>query len=146
MTEAEGKTLAKTGSETGVRSSKSDMVQPFDSLRREVDRLFDEFGSGFFRLLFGRGLFDLEPFWSHGGLRSSAPAVDIGERDNAYEMSIELPGMDEKDIELKLANDMLTIRGERKDERKEKKKDYRLSERLYGVFDAFLSPARGYRH
>jgi HSP20 family protein len=135
MAETEGKTPTKTGSETGVRSSRSDMLQPFDSLRREVDRLFDEFGSGFFRMPFGRGLFDLESFWSRGGMRSSAPAVDIVERDKAYEMSVELPGTDEKDIELKLANDMLTIRGERKDEREEQKRDYRLSERHYGVFE-----------
>jgi HSP20 family protein len=135
MTEAESKISAKTGSETEARSPRSDMLQPLDSLRREVDRLFDQFGTGFLRLPFGRGLFDFEPFGSRGGLRSSTPAADIVERDNAYEMTIELPGMDEKDIELKLTRDMLTIRGEKKDEREEQKKDYRLSERHYGVFE-----------
>jgi HSP20 family protein len=134
MTEAD-KTPARTGSGREVRSPRSEIWQPFDIFRREVDRLFDEFGGGFRRSPFGQGLFDLEPFWPRGGTRSAAPAVDVVERDNAYELSVELPGMDEKDIEVKLTQDMLTIKGEKKDEKEETKKDYRLSERHYGFFE-----------
>ena len=62
------------------------------------------------------------------------PAVDIAETDKAYEITAELPGMDEKNIEVKFADGVLTIRGEKKDEKEEKKKDYYLSERSYGSF------------
>jgi HSP20 family protein len=62
------------------------------------------------------------------------PAVDIAETDKAYEITAELPGMDEKNIEVKFADGVLTIKGEKKDEKEEKKKDYYLSERSYGSF------------
>ena len=58
----------------------------------------------------------------------------MAEREGAYEISAELPGLDEKDVEVKLANGLLTIRGEKKEEREEKEKDYYLSERRYGAF------------
>ena len=63
-----------------------------------------------------------------------APAVDISEKPDAFEICAELPGMDEKDIEIKLANGTLTIKGEKKSEREEKDKDYHYSERSYGAF------------
>ena len=62
------------------------------------------------------------------------PAVDVAETDKAYEITAELPGMDEKNIEVKFADGVLTIKGEKKDEKEEKKKDYYLSERSYGSF------------
>ena len=62
------------------------------------------------------------------------PAVDIAETDKAYEITAELPGMDEKNIEVKFADGVLTIKGEKKEEKEEKKKDYYLSERSYGSF------------
>jgi hypothetical protein len=60
--------------------------QPFDSLRREIDRLFDDFGSGFFRRPF-RTLADFEPFSRTFAL---APAVDVSESENGYEITAEL--------------------------------------------------------
>ena len=62
------------------------------------------------------------------------PAVDIVEKDKDYEITAELPGMDESNIDVKFADGVLTIKGEKKEEREEKKKDYYVSERRYGSF------------
>jgi HSP20 family protein len=107
---------------------------PLESLHREMDRLFDEFGRGMFRLPFGRPALDVEPFWRAAVGGAMNPATDLGESDKAYEVTVELPGLDESNIEVKVANGTLTIRGEKKEEREEKKKDYYLSERRFGSF------------
>jgi len=62
------------------------------------------------------------------------PAVDIAEKDKEYEITAELPGMDESNIDVKFADGLLTIKGEKKEEKEEKNKDYYLSERRYGSF------------
>lgn len=62
------------------------------------------------------------------------PRVDVSETDSEYEVKAELPGMEESDINLQLANNVLTIRGEKKAEREEKEKNYYLSERSFGSF------------
>lgn len=108
--------------------------RPFESLRHEIDRLFEDFDGGMWRSRFGRSTFDLHPSWPRGSTWAAVPAVDIAETDKAYEITAELPGMDEKNIEVKFADGVLTIRGEKKDEKEEKKKDYYLSERSYGSF------------
>ena len=108
--------------------------RPFESLRHEIDRLLEDFDGGMWRSRFGRPMFDLQPFWPRGSTWAAVPAVDIAETDKAYEITAELPGMDEKNIEVKFADGVLTIRGEKKDEKEEKKKDYYLSERSYGSF------------
>ena len=109
--------------------------RPFESLRREMDRLFDSFDSGFWRSPFGRSVFDVEPFWRRESTWTAAPAVDVAESEKAYEITAELPGMDEKNIEVKLVNGNLTIKGEKQEEKEEKKKDYYLSERRFGSFE-----------
>jgi HSP20 family protein len=114
-------------------------LQPFTSLRREIDRLFDDFGFGSFRM--PRSLFDTEPFWRAEPAFAKLPAVDIADGDKAYEITAELPGIDEKNVEVKLANGVLTIKGEKKEEKEEKQKDYHLSERRFGSFQrAFTVP------
>src|SRR5271166_6148587 len=107
--------------------------RPFENLRREIDRLFENFQVGSWRSPFGRTAFDLEPFW-RGEMRGKAPAVDVINKEKAYEITAELPGMDESNIDVKFSDGALTIKGEKKDEREEKKKDYYLSERRYGSF------------
>jgi HSP20 family protein len=114
------------------RSSVPEIWRPFESLRREVDRLFEDFGNGFWRSPF-RGV-DVAPFRNIEASLSAAPAVDVSETDKAYEITAELPGMDEKNIEVKLANDVLTIKGEKQDETEEKRKDYYMRERSFGSF------------
>ncbi|MFQ5955202.1 MAG: Hsp20/alpha crystallin family protein [Kiloniellales bacterium] len=108
---------------------------PLVSLRREIDRLFDDFLTGFRWPFFGRSLFEMEPFGRFEPLLGvTAPSVDLSETDKAYEVTAELPGMDEKDIELLLSDDVLTIKGEKKEEKEERKKEYYHSERRYGSF------------
>ncbi|TGR62065.1 Hsp20/alpha crystallin family protein, partial [Mesorhizobium sp. M2D.F.Ca.ET.223.01.1.1] len=63
-----------------------------------------------------------------------APAMDLAEKAAAYEITAELPGIDEKNVDIKLANNVRTIKGEKKEEKEEKEKDYYLSERRYGCF------------
>ncbi|XIA63475.1 Hsp20/alpha crystallin family protein [Bradyrhizobium sp. TZ2] len=58
--------------------------------------------------------------------------MDISETDKVIEITAELPGLDKKDVELNVANNLLTIRGEKKNECEEKNKDYHLAERSYG--------------
>src|SRR6516162_887633 len=84
--------------------------RPFESLRREVDRLFEDFTVNPFRLPLRRPAFDIEPFWQPESWVAT-PAIDFVERDKAYEVTAELPGLDEKNIEVKLSNGVLTIKG-----------------------------------
>jgi HSP20 family protein len=108
--------------------------RPFESLRREVDRLFEDFQLGSWASPFGRSLFDVQPFWRGEVGWGKAPAVDIVEKEQAYEITAELPGMDESNIDVKFSDGTLTIKGEKRGEREEKKKDFYLSERRYGSF------------
>ena len=102
---------------------------------QEIDRLFDQ---AF------RGL-DLSPFgfsrtlgqrMSDGMLR---PTLDLGATDQTYTVSVEVPGVDEKDVKVEIANDTLTIRGEKKQETEEKEKNFYRMERSYGSFQRVLS-------
>jgi HSP20 family protein len=63
------------------------------------------------------------------------PAVDVAETDKAYEITAELPGLEEKNIEVKLANGVLFIKGEKQEEKEEKQKDYYRRERSFGSFE-----------
>jgi HSP20 family protein len=115
--------------------------RPFESLRREIDRLFDDFDGSPWRSQFRRSLFDFEPFRRTAAVFGAVPAVDVVETDRAYEIKAELPGMDEKSVEVKVANGVLSIRGEKQDEKEEKQKDYYLRERSFGSFErAFQIP------
>ena len=68
----------------------------------------------------------------------AAPAIDFVERDDAYEVQADLPGMDEKDIAVKVVGDVLTIKGETHEEKEEKKPDFHLRERRFGAFERVL--------
>lgn len=63
------------------------------------------------------------------------PAVDVAETDKAYEIKAELPGLDEKNIEVKIANGVLSLKGEKQEEKEEKEKDYYRRERSFGSFE-----------
>jgi HSP20 family protein len=110
------------------------------SFRSEMDRLFDRSGSGFgFPSL--RRMFDVEPAW-RSSFSFSTPAIDMSEDEKAYKISAELPGIDAKDIDVSLSGDMLVLRGEKRQEKEEKDKNYHFSERTYGSFQrAFDLPA-----
>jgi HSP20 family protein len=101
---------------------KREEENPFSLLRREMDSLFDNFFSGF----------GIEPFASRLGAFS--PRVDVTENDKEIRISAELPGIDEKDIDVSLQSDTITIKGEKKEEKESKGKDFYRSERSYGSF------------
>ncbi len=104
---------------------------PFDNLRREIDRVFEDFNTGFWRT---PSLFENFPNLARARF-AVAPAVDVAEHDNAYEVTAELPGLDEKNVDVKVANGVLSIKGEKQEEKEEKKKDYYLRERNFGSFE-----------
>jgi HSP20 family protein len=132
MAEAATKLQVKSEPKEAERPSAVAEWRPFEALHREIDRLFDDFGRGFSP--FRRSLFEIEPFWRGERSWAVAPAVDIVDKPKAYEITVELPGLDEKNVEVKLSNGTLTITGEKKEEKEEKKKDFYLSERRYGSF------------
>jgi HSP20 family protein len=135
MAEAATKLPVKTGSnKIEDRPSALQAWHPFESLHREIDRLFDDVGRDFWRSPFRRSSFAAEPFWRGASLMAE-PAVDVVEKDNAFEIAADLPGLDEKNVEVHVANGVLTIRGEKKEEKEEKKKDYYLHERQFGSFE-----------
>ncbi len=100
-----------------------------------MDRLFDDFASDWRLPSLSRELFEWEPFrtpmWTRGVVDVR---FDVSETDEAIEMTAELPGIDEKDLELIVSDGVLTLKGEKRAEKEEKEKDYYLSERRYGAF------------
>lgn len=100
-------------------------------LRREMDRLFDDFTGGFW----GRSLFAPSALRRGESTFAGMPAVDVAETDKAYEITAELPGMEEKNVEAKLANGILSIKGEKQEETEEKDKNYYRRERSFGSFE-----------
>jgi HSP20 family protein len=128
--------VKKAPTPTQARAAVPDAWQSF---RGEMDRLFDRFGFPSFRRMF-----DVEPFW--GGESSfgiTVPAVDVTEDDKAYKITAELPGLDQKDIEVSVTGDVLVIKGEKRQEREEKDKNHYLSERSYGAFQRNFSLPEG---
>lgn len=112
--------------------AKTEERMPFENLRREIDRLFDDFRPFDWRLP-SRVLGFEVPRISRAEWQV-APAMDLVEKDDAYEITAELPGLDEKNVEIKLSNHTLTIKGEKREEKEDRQKDYYLSERRYGSF------------
>lgn len=96
---------------------------PFYSLQRSINQVFDNFlFEGF-----GRSPFSL--------MASFSPRLDVSETDEEFHVTAELPGMDEKDVEVSLSNHVLTLKGEKKDEREDKRRDFYRVERSYGMFE-----------
>lgn len=108
-------------SNSGLQSQSDN---PVANLQRDIGRVFDDFWSSFDR-----------PFGMTGGLLAGGwPTADVSETEKAIEVSVELPGMDEKDIDVSVTDDTLTIRGEKKSDTEKKEKGYYLSERSFGSF------------
>jgi len=112
--------LSKTGQDNGGRAVRR--ASPFTALQQEIERVFDNFGAW-------RG-FELSPF---------TPSMEVSETEKAIEVTTELPGIEEKDVDISISNDVLTIRGEKRAEKEEKNKSYRLFERSYGSFERALA-------
>jgi HSP20 family protein len=95
---------------------------PFAMMQREINRMFDAFNRSW-----GLGAF---PEFTG----SFMPRLDVTEEAKAFIVTAELPGMSEKGIDLSISGDTLTIRGEKKEEKEDKNRNYYYSERSYGMF------------
>jgi HSP20 family protein len=110
------------GREIGVHRGAE--AHPFLTLHREMNRMFDDVFRGF----------DLAPFASARAFDGLGwPQIDVDETDKELRITAELPGLDEKDVSLEIANGVLSISGEKKSETEDK--DRRFSERYYGRFE-----------
>ena len=93
----------------------------FSALHREIDRVFSEFNRGFPKL---------PELWG-GALK---PSMDVKDTDTAIEVSVELPGLSEKDVDVSVTERVLTVSGEKKSETERKDENYHVMERSYGKF------------
>lgn len=100
---------------------------PFLSFRQEMDRMFDEFFEG-------RALAPWSKEWS-----GFDPRVDVVETDQEVKVTAELPGLDAKDVDVTVSRNLLTLKGEKKQEHEEKGEGYYRSERSYGSFERSIS-------
>jgi HSP20 family protein len=119
------------------QDSKPQPWHPLEDLRREIDQLLNDFGRGYWqpirRSLFAAGpLVRRELTWDGAGV---APPVDVLENERSYEIMAEVPGMDAGNIVVTLSDGTLTIKGEKREDREEKKRDYHLRERNFGSFE-----------
>src|SRR5439155_2372310 len=108
-----------------VAPRRGEEASPFLTLHREMNRLFDDVLRGF----------DLAPFefernFEHGW---GWPKIEVVDNDKEVKVTAELPGLEEKDVQLELANGVLAIKGEKKTEMEDK--DRLFSERYYGRFE-----------
>jgi HSP20 family protein len=106
-----------------------DPVGELDRIRREIDEMFDPAA----RRFFSDGLFD----------RDFSPAMDVVENDDGYLVSIDLPGVDKKDLEISVADNVLTIKGEKKDAGERKDGKFYRKESWEGSFQRTLSLPHG---
>ena len=115
----------------GLREWESD-DRPFEMFRREMGTLHREMNRLFDDLWRGNGEPSRLPeAW---GFEAVSPRVDETEDDKAFHIRVELPGMDKEDVDVALAEGLLTIRGEKKQEEEEKGKDFYRKERSFGTF------------
>ena len=116
-----------------TKSGETSVARPrdiFTQMRDEMDRLFDRFEYDWPRL----------PSLFRGSMREAmmVPEVDVRENANSITVEAELPGLEEKDVTITLANGILTIKGEKKREREEKDENYYHTERSFGRFERSL--------
>jgi HSP20 family protein len=110
---------------SGVPAARDDIWDPMVAFRRDVDRMFDEFFDSFFE----RGLPAAGAGW-----RGITPAIDVEESDKELVITAEMPGLDDKDFEVTVADDVLTIKGEKKAEHEKRDGNGHYLERRYGSF------------
>lgn len=121
---------AKSGSAVAESSLETELMRPLMGLRDQIEDMFDRYTQGWPRL--GQ-LWDIEPGLGLKGF-ARTPVLDMSETDKGYEITAELPGLDEEEVEVNVTDDVLTIAGEKQEEHEEKKKDYFVKERRFGQF------------
>ena len=108
-------------------------LREMDTLHKDMDRLFEDFwrGSGHRSMMSAPWPSMMATPWAYGEL---TPRIDETEDEKAFHIQVELPGMDKDDVDITLANGLLTIRGEKKRDEEEKGKDWYRKERSFGSF------------
>lgn len=139
MVEASTKLPIRTTASGAPSKVAKSIRLPFEDLRREVDHLFDDFGRGGWLAPFRPSSF--APMFRHQVWNT--PAVDIAEKDKAFEITAELPGLDAKNLEVTLRNGNIVLKGEKQEHKEEKSKDYYLQERQYGSFERSFALPEG---
>ena len=121
----------KHGREPSLHAEGS--YSPMLQMHRDIDRLFDRFFRGF-----GPGYeWPAFPTWEGGGILK--PRVDLSATDKDYLLTVEIPGVDEKDVSVDVSSGIMTIKGEKKQEHENKEAGYYRVERRYGSFQRLLS-------
>ena len=123
------KALVPWREKSQMPAPREDYPEPFLSFRREVDRMFDDFFSGFGRRSVGA------PFGSWG---NPSPSIDVAENDKEIVVTAEMPGLDEKDFEVTVSGDLLTLKGEKKAEHERRSGEAYYMERRFSSFSRSL--------
>jgi HSP20 family protein len=132
--EQSGTSVPIQRSDTVAQYPQGGSGNPIVQLRREIDGLFENAFRGFGISSFRSEFFT--PLSAEGLLK---PQVDIGATDKEYSITVEVPGVSEKDVKVEISGNTMTIRGEKKKEKEEKDKNYYRVERSYGSFQRVLS-------
>ena len=107
-----------------------------------MNRLLGSFDAEFFRSPLRRPGYEMDLFaWPEMAL--AEPPVDVTEKDNTYEITVDLPGVDENSIQIKLSDGSLLIRGEKTEDKEERGKQYYIHERRSGVFQRYFQVPPG---
>ncbi len=135
MAQAVSKESAAAQSKSGQMPARWKDRDFLGNLRDEIERVFEDFDRGWGAMpMRWKGL-GMEPFRREGPALAMMPSVDVIEKDGMFEVTADLPGVDEKNVEVKLSGDILTIKGQREERKEEKKQDYYLCERQFGSFE-----------
>ncbi|HET6489676.1 MAG TPA: Hsp20/alpha crystallin family protein [Syntrophales bacterium] len=119
------KDIVPAGKGSEALPARREEEYPLFSLQRDMNRLFDDFFRGF----------DLKPLrMADERWAGFNPRMDLEETEKEYRITAELPGMEEKDVEVFLTGNSITLKGEKKEEKEEKGKNYYHTERSYGSF------------
>lgn len=102
----------------------------FSAMRSEMDRMFERFERGFPRL---------PQLFREEGSTTMVPELDVHDNTNSITIEAELPGVEQKDISVTMADRVLTIKGEKKQNKEEKTENYYVAERSYGSFQRSLT-------
>ena len=117
-----------------------DQGEQLSTLQRRMNHLFDDFFADFDTFFGERPFHVMRPAenpWF------GSPNFEVSETDEEFRVKAELPGLDEKDIEVTIDRDLLTVKGEKRREQEEKKRNYTLSEMSYGQFSRTFALPEG---
>jgi HSP20 family protein len=134
-----GETEEKSGDKVPIqrndaKEDREELSGPLRDFHREVDRLFDRTFRDF-----GFSSFDFDRPFMHSAGNMLRPVTDLAASDKEYTVTVEVPGTEKDDIKIEVSNNVMTIRGEKKQKKEEEEKDFYRQERFYGSFQRVLS-------